>query len=99
MKYQTEMTFPVELTFEVLPAMVVEDTELPAQLDITKVLLTITGPSGKPRQVDITKDLLTIVGPSGKPRQVDITKSFSEEQIMLLEDEIVEHYDENPAAL
>jgi hypothetical protein len=73
MKYQTEMTFPVELTFEVLPAMVVEDTELPAQLDITKVLLTI-------------------VGPSGKPRQVDITKSFSEEQIMLLEDEIVDHY-------
>jgi hypothetical protein len=51
------MTFPVELTFEVLPAMVVEGTELPAQLDITKVLLTITGPSGKPRQVDITKTL------------------------------------------
>jgi hypothetical protein len=57
MKYQTEMTFPVELTFEVLPAMLVEGTELPAQLDITKVLLTITGPSGKPRQVDITKTL------------------------------------------
>jgi hypothetical protein len=57
MKYQTEMTFPVELTFEVLPAMLVEDTELPAQLDITKVLLTITGPSGKPRQVDITRTL------------------------------------------
>ena len=57
MKYKTEMTFPVELTFEVLPAMQVEDTELPAQLDITKVLLTITGPSGKPRQVDITKTL------------------------------------------
>jgi len=37
--------------------MLVEDTELPAQLDITKVLLTITGPSGKPRQVDITKTL------------------------------------------
>jgi hypothetical protein len=57
MKYKTEMTFPVELTFEVLPAMLVEGTELPAQLDITKVLLTITGPSGKPRQVDITKTL------------------------------------------
>ena len=57
MKYKTEMTFPVELTFEVLPAMLVEDTELPAQLDITKVLLTITGPRGKPRQVDITKTL------------------------------------------
>ena len=57
MKYKTEMTFPVELTFEVLPAMMVEDTELPAQLDITRILLTITGPSGKPRQVDITKTL------------------------------------------
>ena len=57
MKYQTEMTFPVELIFEVLPAMDVEGTQLPAQLDITKVLLTITGPSGKPRQVDITNTL------------------------------------------
>ena len=57
MKYQTEMTFPVELIFEVLPAMDVEGTELPAQLDITRVLLTITGPSGKPRQVDITNTL------------------------------------------
>ena len=57
MKYQAEMSFPVELTFEVLAAMRVEDTELPAQLDITKVVLTITGPSGKPRQIDITKTL------------------------------------------
>ena len=79
MKYKTEMTFPVELTFEVLPPMEVDGVELPAQLDITKILLTITGPSGK-------------------PRQVDITKSFSEEQIMLFEDEIIENYnDENPA--
>ncbi len=78
MKYLTEMTFPVELTFEVLPAMLVEGTELPALLDITKILLTIKGPSGKPRQVDITKTL-------------------TEEQVMLLEDEIMENYDENPA--
>jgi len=79
MKYKTEMTFPVELTFDVLPPMEVDGVELPAQLDITKILLTITGPSGK-------------------PRQVDITKSFSEEQIMLFEDEIIENYnDENPA--
>ena len=55
MKYKTEMTFPVELTFDVLPPMEVDGVELPAQLDITKILLTITGPSGKPRQVDITK--------------------------------------------
>lgn len=78
MKYLTEMAFPVELTFEVLPAMLVEGTELPALLDITKILLTIKGPSGKPRQVDITKTL-------------------TEEQIMLLEDEIMEKYDENSA--
>jgi hypothetical protein len=79
MKYKTEMTFPVELTFEVLPPMEIDGVELPAQLDITKILLTITGPSGK-------------------PRQVDITKSFSEEQVMLFEDEIIENYnDENPA--
>jgi hypothetical protein len=72
------MAFPVELTFEVLPAMLVEGTELPALLDITKILLTVKGPSGKPRQVDITKTL-------------------TEEQIMLLEDEIMEKYNENPA--
>jgi hypothetical protein len=51
------MTFPVELTFEILPPMVVEDTELPAQLDITRILMTVIGPGGKPRQVDVTKSL------------------------------------------
>jgi hypothetical protein len=44
--------------------------------------------------------LLTIVGPSGKPRQVDILKTFSEDQIMLWEDQIVDSFfeedDENP---
>lgn len=67
------MTFPVELTFEFLPPLMVEDVELPAQ-------------------VDITKALLTIVGPGGKPRQVDILKTFSEDQIMLWEDQIVDSY-------
>lgn len=57
MKHKTEMTLPVELTFEVLEAMQVEDLVIPAQLDITKVLLTVVGPGGKPRQVDITKTL------------------------------------------
>ena len=57
MKFQTELTLPVELIFDVLEPMQVEDTVLPAQLDITKVLLTIVGPSGKPRQVDITKTI------------------------------------------
>ena len=78
MKYKTEMTFPVELTFEVLEPIEVEGTVIPAQLDITRILLTITGPSGK-------------------PRQVDITKSFSEEQMMLFEDEIMENYSEDSA--
>jgi len=79
MKYQTEMTFPVELTFEVLPEMQVEGSFLPAQLDITKILLTI-------------------VGPGGKPRQVDITKTLEESQLMALEDEVIENYDnENPS--
>jgi hypothetical protein len=71
MKHQVQMTFPVELTFEVLPQMLVEDVELPAQIDITKALLTI-------------------VGPGGKPRQVDILKTFSEDQIMLWEDQIID---------
>ena len=57
MKHQTELTLPVELIFEILPEMMVEDTYLPEQIDITKVLLTITGPSGKPRQVDITNSI------------------------------------------
>jgi hypothetical protein len=57
MKHPSELTVPVELIFEVLPAMEVEGIMLPDQLDITKVLLTITGPSGKPRQVDITNTI------------------------------------------
>ena len=35
MKHKTQMTFPVELTFEVLDPMEVEGVMLPAQLDIT----------------------------------------------------------------
>ena len=57
MKHPSELTLPVELTFEVLPAMEVEGIMLPEQIDITKVLLTFTGPSGKPRQVDITNTI------------------------------------------
>jgi hypothetical protein len=76
MKHQVQMTFPVELIFEMLPPLMVEGVELPAQLDITRALLTI-------------------VGPGGKPRQVDILKSFSEDQIMLWEDQIVDSYFED----
>jgi len=50
-----------------------------------------------PALLDITKVLLTVKGPSGKPRQVDITKTLTEEQVMLLEDEIMENYSENPS--
>jgi hypothetical protein len=70
------MTFPVELIFEMLPPLMVEGVELPAQLDITRALLTI-------------------VGPGGKPRQVDILNTFSEDQIMLWEDQIVDSYFED----
>jgi hypothetical protein len=73
MKHQAQMTFPVELIFEVLPPMEVEGVELPAQIDITRVLLTI-------------------VGPGGKPRHVDILNTFSEDQIMLWEDQIIESH-------
>jgi hypothetical protein len=76
MKHQVQMTFPVELIFEMLPPLMVEDVELPAQLDITRALLTI-------------------VGPGGKPRQVDILNTFSEDQIMLWEDQIVDSYFED----
>jgi hypothetical protein len=51
------MTLPVELTFDVLEPLQVDDVTLPMQLDITKVVLTVVGPGGKPRQVDITKTL------------------------------------------
>ena len=57
MKYQTQLTLPVELTFEVLPELSVNGAHLPAQLNLAKAVLTIVGPSGKPRQVDITKTL------------------------------------------
>jgi hypothetical protein len=57
MKYKTELNLPVELIFDVLDHMQVGDAVIPAQLDITKVLLTIVGPSGKPRQVDITNTI------------------------------------------
>lgn len=76
MKHQVQMTFPVELIFEMLPPLMVEGVELPAQLDITRALLTI-------------------VGPGGKPRQVDILNTFSEDQIMLWEDQIVDSYFED----
>ena len=57
MKHKTEMTLPVELTFDVLEPMQIDNVTLPMQLDITRVLLTVVGPGGKPRQVDITKTL------------------------------------------
>lgn len=57
MKHNAEINLPVELIFDVLPPMVVEGMEIPAQIDIREVLLEITGPAGKPRKVDITKGI------------------------------------------
>lgn len=74
-KHSTTVSLPVELTFDVMPAMEVEGHRLPPMLDILKVSLTV-------------------VGPSGSPRTIDITKTFSEEEIMMLEDDIIENYQE-----
>lgn len=57
MKHNAEINLPVELIFDVLPPMVVEGLEIPAQIDIREVLLEVTGPAGKPRKVDITKGI------------------------------------------
>lgn len=57
MKHNAEITLPVELIFDVLPPMVVEGLEIPAQIDIREVLLEVIGPAGKPRKVDITKGI------------------------------------------
>jgi hypothetical protein len=56
-KHNAEINLPVELIFDVLPPMVVEGMEIPAQIDIREVLLEVTGPAGKPRKVDITKGI------------------------------------------
>lgn len=74
-KHQMTVSLPVELTFDVLPPLEVEDRVLPPMLDITKVMVTI-------------------VGPNGKPRTIDITNTFSEEEIMMMEDDIMENYEE-----
>ena len=74
-KHQTTVTLPVELTFDILPPLEVEERVFPAMLDITKVMVTI-------------------VGPNSKPRTIDITNTFSEEEIMMLEDDIMENYEE-----
>lgn len=57
MKHNAEINLPVELIFDVLPPMVVEGMEIPAQIDIREVLLEVTGPAGKPRKVDVTKGI------------------------------------------
>lgn len=57
MKHNAEINLPVELIFDVLPPMMVEGMEIPAQIDIREVLLEVTGPAGKPRKVDITKGI------------------------------------------
>ncbi len=74
-KHQMTVSLPVELIFEVLPSLEVEDRVLPPMLDITKVMVTI-------------------VGPNGKPRTIDITNTFSEDEIMMMEDDIMENYEE-----
>jgi hypothetical protein len=57
LKHPTNLNLPVELTFEVHPPLNVDGRILPPMVDITHVLLRITGPSGKPRTIDITQGI------------------------------------------
>jgi len=43
-----------------------------------------------PPMLNIIKVMTTIVGPNGKPRVIDITNTFSEQELMLWEDEIID---------
>jgi hypothetical protein len=72
-RHPTTVTLPVELTFDVWPAMEYQGELLPPMVDITRIELTI-------------------VGPGGKPRTIDITQTFSEDEVMALEDDIIENY-------
>lgn len=73
--HSTTVHLPVELIFDVWPAMEVHGQLLPPLVDITRVELTV-------------------IGPGGKPRIIDITKTFDESEIIALEDDIIENYDE-----
>ena len=53
----TELKLPVELTFEVWPALEVHGQMLPPMVDITHVLLKVVGPGGKPRIIDIAQGI------------------------------------------
>jgi len=57
MYHKTELKLPVELTFEVWPSLEINGTMMPPMVDITRVMLTVTGPSGKPRTIDITQGI------------------------------------------
>ena len=57
MYHKTELKLPVELTFEVWPSLEIDGTMMPPMVDITHVMLTVTGPSGKPRTIDITQGI------------------------------------------
>jgi len=47
-----------------------------------------------PAMIDITRIEISVLGPGGKPRSIDITRNVSEQEIMLLEDEIYESLQE-----
>ena len=57
MYHETQISLPVELTFEVWPSLEINGTMMPPMVDITRVMLTVTGPSGKPRTIDITQGI------------------------------------------
>lgn len=76
MKYKTQLSLYVDITFDVLSPIVVDGQELPAMIEITGV------------RVDSTK--------KSRGRKVDLLNSLSEEQLMLLEDDILANYGKEP---
>jgi hypothetical protein len=76
MKYKTQLSLDVDITFDVLSPIIVDGQKLPAMIEITGV------------KVDSTK--------KSRGRKVDLLNSLSEEQLMLLEDDILENYGKEP---
>jgi hypothetical protein len=56
-KHRSELPLPIELVFDILEPMTIDDVALPIQVDIREIILEVVGPSGKSRRVDITKNI------------------------------------------
>lgn len=52
-----QLTVPVKVTYEMLPAIVVEGEWLPFQVDIQQVTVEVPDSAGKPRKVNLLPSL------------------------------------------